>query len=76
QANPITQVPVDQLLFEPLIVLRHEKHPKGWIGVQLLGCSSVAGFCGFSVLAGTCRNILWCSGRNEMLTAKPCQISR
>ncbi len=25
---------------ELLIVLRHEKHPKGWIGVRLLGCSS------------------------------------
>ncbi|WP_334044980.1 hypothetical protein, partial [Burkholderia ambifaria] len=23
-----------------LVVLRHEKHPKGWTGVQLLGCSS------------------------------------
>src|SRR5690606_30493687 len=29
--------------FELFIVLRHEKHPKGWIGVQLLGCSSYCG---------------------------------
>src|SRR5690606_38601109 len=29
--------------FELFIVLRHEKHPKGWIGVQLLGCSSSSG---------------------------------
>src|SRR5450830_728710 len=28
-------------LFELRIVLRHEKHPKGWISVQLLGCSSL-----------------------------------
>src|SRR5437868_11635157 len=26
---------------ELLRVLAHEKHPKGWIDVQLLGCSSV-----------------------------------
>ncbi|WP_208454699.1 hypothetical protein, partial [Burkholderia multivorans] len=30
----------DHPLLELLVVLRHEKHPKGWIGIQLLGCSS------------------------------------
>jgi hypothetical protein len=26
--------------FKFLVIFRHEKNPKGWIGVQLLGCSS------------------------------------
>ncbi|MCO8455909.1 hypothetical protein KGP95_26930, partial [Burkholderia multivorans] len=35
-----TQICADHPLLELLVVLRHEKHPKGWIGIQLLGCSS------------------------------------
>ncbi|WP_208108386.1 hypothetical protein, partial [Paludibacterium purpuratum] len=27
--------------FEIFIMFCHEKHPKGWNGVQLLGCSSL-----------------------------------
>src|SRR6202162_2081683 len=38
------QVPLYKLALELLFVLRHEKHPKGWIGVQLLGCSSMRAF--------------------------------
>lgn len=34
------QAALDHFIFKIRIVLRHEKHPKGWIGVQLLGCSS------------------------------------
>jgi hypothetical protein len=30
----------NQLQLQLLTVLRHEKHPKGWISVRLLGCSS------------------------------------
>ena len=34
------QVFLNYLLLESLVISRHEKHPKGWTGVQLLGCSS------------------------------------
>ncbi|WP_343633229.1 hypothetical protein, partial [Roseateles sp.] len=38
------QVPLNNLELEALTVLRHEKHPIGWIGVQPLGCSSSGRF--------------------------------
>lgn len=28
---------------EPLVILRHEKHPGSWIGIQLPGCCSLRG---------------------------------
>ena len=38
KANTTTrQVILNYRSFKFLVVLRHEKHPKGWIGVQLLG---------------------------------------
>ncbi|MBN3837710.1 hypothetical protein, partial [Burkholderia sp. Ac-20344] len=38
--NSAGKILVNDALLELLVVLRHEKHPKGWTGVQLLGCSS------------------------------------
>ncbi|MCO8366588.1 hypothetical protein KGP75_15345, partial [Burkholderia cenocepacia] len=43
-ARLASQILLNYLQSKPLSVLRHEKHPKGWIGVQLLGCSSMPGF--------------------------------
>ncbi|WP_230951167.1 hypothetical protein, partial [Burkholderia anthina] len=42
-ANSTGKILVNDALLELLVVLRHEKHPKGWTGVQLLGCSSKPG---------------------------------
>ena len=39
-ATTASSVILNYRSFKFLVVLRHEKHPKGWIGVQLLGCSS------------------------------------
>lgn len=49
RAGRARQIPFDHLELEPLIVLRHEKHPKGWMGIQLLGCSSRCGRCQSSI---------------------------
>ncbi|WP_446904451.1 hypothetical protein, partial [Burkholderia sp. YIM B11467] len=39
---PLGQMLLDNLSSKLIAVLRHEKHPKGRIKIQLLGCSSAA----------------------------------
>ncbi|MFJ1212828.1 hypothetical protein, partial [Burkholderia pyrrocinia] len=40
---PLRQMLLDNLSSKRFAVLRHEKHPKGRIKIQLLGCSSERG---------------------------------
>ncbi|WP_230951416.1 hypothetical protein, partial [Burkholderia anthina] len=54
-ANSTGKILVNDALLELLVVLRHEKHPKGWTGVQLLGCSSLlAGLFSFPAQEAKC----------------------